>query len=364
MVLLFTSFLSLLTTVYGLTSSLQQVNNWSTASTNPTGVGMYLYKPTTVITPTPILVAAHYCGGTAQAYFSGTQYAAFADTYGYLVIYPNAPAVGSCWDVNTNATLSHNGGGDSLGIVSMVRYAVSNLGGDVNRAYITGTSSGAMMTNVLIGAYPDVFKGGSAFSGVPFGCFAGPYAWNTQCAMGELIMTPQQWGDLVRNAYPGYTGPRPKMQVWHGTADTTLYPQNFQEEVKQWTNVLNYSLTAQETNTNDPLPGYTRSIYGPSFQAILAQGVGHTVPEQANDVLTYFGLNAASPAPTTISTTIGPTGPTSTIFVPPATTVPPPTGVPTAAHWAQCGGIGFTGPTVCASPYTCQVSNAYWSQCL
>ncbi len=29
----------------------------------------------------------------------------------------------------------------------------------------------------------------------------------------------------------------------------------------------------------------------------------------------------------------------------------------TAAHWAQCGGIGYTGPTKCASPYTCVYSN-------
>jgi cellulose 1,4-beta-cellobiosidase len=35
-----------------------------------------------------------------------------------------------------------------------------------------------------------------------------------------------------------------------------------------------------------------------------------------------------------------------------------------ADHWAQCGGIGWTGPTTCKSPYTCKVSNAYYSQCL
>jgi acetylxylan esterase len=27
------------------------------------------------------------------------------------------------------------------------------------------------------------------------------------------------------------------MQIWHGTADNLLYPQNFFEEIKQWTNV-------------------------------------------------------------------------------------------------------------------------------
>ncbi len=29
----------------------------------------------------------------------------------------------------------------------------------------------------------------------------------------------------------------------------------------------------------------------------------------------------------------------------------------TAAHWGQCAGIGYTGCTVCAAPYTCQFSN-------
>nr|AGU16948.1 cellobiohydrolase I [Alternaria japonica] len=30
----------------------------------------------------------------------------------------------------------------------------------------------------------------------------------------------------------------------------------------------------------------------------------------------------------------------------------------------SCGGIGWTGPTTCASPYTCQKLNDYYSQCL
>ncbi|KAJ5715885.1 uncharacterized protein N7483_013066 [Penicillium malachiteum] len=35
-----------------------------------------------------------------------------------------------------------------------------------------------------------------------------------------------------------------------------------------------------------------------------------------------------------------------------------------AAHYAQCGGSGWTGATTCVSPYTCTVQNAYYSQCL
>jgi len=35
-----------------------------------------------------------------------------------------------------------------------------------------------------------------------------------------------------------------------------------------------------------------------------------------------------------------------------------------AAHYAQCGGTGFTGPTSCVAPFTCTVSSQYYSQCL
>lgn len=121
----------------------------------------------------------------------------------------------------STASLTHNGGGDSLTIVNMVKYAIANYGGDASRVYATGSSSGAMMTNVLAGAYPDVFKAGVVYAGVPDGCFyvAGATAgmatpgWNNACANGQSIQTAQAWGDLARSYYPGYTGARPKMQM-------------------------------------------------------------------------------------------------------------------------------------------------------
>lgn len=42
---------------------------------------------------------------------------------------------------------------------------------------------------------------------------------------------------------------------------------------------------------------------------------------------------------------------------------PTPTGG-VAQHWEQCGGNGWTGPTTCASPYTCTTVNQWYSQCL
>lgn len=237
---------------------------------------------------------------------------------GFIVIFPQSPSSGGCWDVSSTASLTHNGGGDSQTIVNMVKYAEANYGADSSKVYMTGSSSGAMMTNVLAGAYPDVFKAGTLYGGVPDGCFyvAGATAgqatpaWNSQCSSGKLIKTAVEWGNQVRGYYPGYSGARPKLtmyvpcalpSIWyifvnifinsyHGTIDTTLYYQNFLEELKQWSNVLGVSFTKNQTNV--PISGYTKEIYGDGSKlvGISAYNVGHTPPVRVADDLTWFGL--------------------------------------------------------------------------
>ncbi|KAF4633373.1 hypothetical protein G7Y89_g4748 [Cudoniella acicularis] len=343
--------------------TLQQVTSFGS---NPTGVGMYICVPAKLATKPAIIVAMHYCSGTAQAYYSGTAYASLAETYGFIVIYPNAPTSGGCWDVHTTETLTHNAGGDSLGIASMVRYTITTYGADTSKVFMTGTSSGAMMTNVLAGAYPDLFVAGAAFSGVPYGCFAGASAWNSQCAEGELIKTAQAWGDEARTGYPGYAGTRPRLQLWHGTVDTTLYYQNLIEANKQWSNVFGISWT--KNNTNTPLSGYTQMIYGDGTQyvAYSAVGVGHTVPVRESDVLNWFGITGSQFPSTGSGTTasVATTLQTSTTSAPVSTTTAPSTNTGTIDKYGQCGGEDWTGAGTCVAGTTCTYSNAYYSQCL
>ena len=97
--------------------------------------------------------------------------------YGFIVIYPSATRSGSCWDVSSSQALTRNGGSDPVSIMSMITYAEQHYNGDSSRVYVTGASSGAMMTDVLLGDYPDVFQAGAAFMGVPFGCFYTGTVW-------------------------------------------------------------------------------------------------------------------------------------------------------------------------------------------
>jgi acetylxylan esterase len=308
-------------------ASLVQVTNFGS---NPSGLQMYAYVPGSVSASPPILVALHQCTGSGPGFFSGTEFASLANQYGFIVIYPSATRSGSCWDVSSSQALTRNGGSDPVGIMSMITYAEQHYGGDPSRVYITGASSGAMMTDVMLGDYPDVFKAGSAFMGVPFGCFAGPGVdvWNSACADGQVTMTPQAWGNLARAGDPGYAGPRPRVQLWHGTADPTLNYVNFGEEIKQWTNVLGVSQTPASTDT--PQSGWTRTRYDDSagnaeVEAYSIAGAGHVLPEtgMAAFAIHFFGLDSKTPPTSPPPTSPPPTSP------PPAS--PPPASPPPAS---------------------------------
>lgn len=239
----------------------------------------------------------HWCHGSAQAAFSGSEWASLADTYGFIVLYPDSPnlepPLDKCWDVSSPQTLSHNGGGDSLGIISAVRWAVKEFHADVERIFVSGVSSGAMMTNVLLGSYPDVFAAGAALAGVAFGCFANPTGfdvWSNECATGQIIKTGKEWAEEVYAAYMEYKGFRPKMQVWHGTEDTVLYPQNLQEEIKQWTSVFGYSEVPLVVTESTPVANWTKFYYGEKFEAYKVGGVTHNIPKEEAIVMKWFDL--------------------------------------------------------------------------
>jgi len=78
---------------------------------------------------------------------------------------------------------------------------------------------------------------------------------------------------------------------------------------------------------------------------------------EANSSVTFSNIKFGD-----IGTTYTNTGAGSSSVPSGSTTAPAPSG--TQALYGQCGGIGWTGPTVCAAGSTCKVSSAYYSQCL
>ena len=295
-------------------ASLAQVTNFGN---NPSNLNMFIYVPDRVAARPALLVALHYCTGSAAAVANGQfhDYETAADQFGYVIVFPEATRSGNCFDVYSPQALQRGGGSDPVGIISMVNYAKSRYNVDPSRVYVSGVSSGAMMTNVMLAEYPDVFAAGSAFMGVPAGCFAttGGSTWNSQCANGQITKTAQQWGDLARSMDPGFAGARPRMQLWHGTADGTLNFHNFGEEIKQWTNVAGISQTPVVTDS--PSSGWTRTRYGNNtvtapVEGISVAGAGHVLPQSGMVAyaINFLGLNRTGSGGTPPPSTTSPAG--------------------------------------------------------
>jgi len=290
-------------------ASLQQVSNWG-ANGLPTDVSMYAYVPDKVAQNPPVLALVHYCGGTAQAVFGQAQGGGIvkaADQYGFIIVVPSS---GRCWDVVSNKTRTRDGGGDSHAIKQMITYALQTYQGNANRVYSTGDSSGGMMTELLLALYPDLFKAGAAFAGMPAGCRGANESgtgggYSSACAGGSVTHTPQEWGDIARMLAPGYAGHRPRVQLFHGDADSTIKYPNHTEAIKEWSNVLGLRVAPDTTATNVPLGSHqaTRQSWKNdcgyvTLDAFTSLGGDHGPSDalfKAEYVIPFLGLDKTGP---------------------------------------------------------------------
>ncbi|KAM0809769.1 hypothetical protein AB5N19_10116 [Seiridium cardinale] len=158
---------------------------------------MCVYVPDKVATNPLLVVVVHSCQSTAQSYSQNIKIPWKQGSYnkGYIT------------------SLSHPGGGDFQAMTNMIIYAIDKYNTDPTHIYVTGGSSGAMMSHVKASA--------------------------------------DQLKKVVLGVYPSNGGPRPKMQIWHGNDDSTLAPLNYQETIKQWTGVFD-GISAQGVGHSVP----------------------------------------------------------------------------------------------------------------
>jgi poly(hydroxyalkanoate) depolymerase family esterase len=282
-------------------ASLQQVSasTWTGGVANlPSDVLMYVYVPDKVATNPPILTLIHSCDSNASVVLGqAPDLKSAADKYGFIMVVPQSnPSSLRCWTTDSTQVWTRDKGGDSNAIKQMVVYALSKYQANADRVYAAGCSSGAMMTELLLGLYPDIFKAGASFAGMPAGCH-GPNdnssnatGYNGSCAGGNVNYTAQQWGDLVRAMDPGYAGHRPRLQLFHGDADSLISFKNMGYSEQQYINLLSLSTTATKTNTG------------------LTLGTHQATEQQWNNACGYLVLDA-------FDSINGDHGPSDTLFV-------------------------------------------------
>ncbi|MFD4567644.1 PHB depolymerase family esterase [Streptomyces sp. NPDC058467] len=319
---------------------------------NPGNLTMYEYAPVDLPANAPLVVALHGCTQSASDYHTHSGWQKFADQWAFDLVYPQTNSTNnssSCFSW-FDAGKDTRGKGEAASIKQMVDYAVAQHGSDPRRVYVTGLSAGGGMTADLLADYPDVFAGGAVDSGLPAQC-ATTLSGASSCQYGSLNLTPAQWGDKVRNSYPGHTGPWPRVAIWQGTSDTSVVPVNGTELRDQWTDVWGISQTA--SSTKSLVGNTTESIYDdadgqPAVALFSVSGMAHGLAvdpgsgaDQCGTAATYYIDTICSSYHTALFWGLdgsAPGGGTGTLPAPTGVTVTATTGTSISLSWNAVSG--------------------------
>ncbi|MFD9302011.1 PHB depolymerase family esterase [Streptomyces sp. NPDC060048] len=304
----------------GAAVSLERVGDFGA---NPGALNMYVYRPAALPARPPVVVALHGCTQSARVYADNSGLTELADRRGFLLVFAettSANNISQCFNW-FQSTDNRRGQGEAASIRQMAVHAASAYGADPARTFVTGLSAGGAMTSVMLAAYPDVFAAGAVIAGLPYDCTRDTGA--LACMSPGVDRSPAVWAQRVRDAYPSWTGPWPRLAVWHGDQDPKVVPRNADELRDQWTAL--HGLTTVPDRTTSIGPDATRHeeyLSGDGTVAVEVNrvpGIGHGTPVDpgtgpgqcgrtgtanfiasicSSDWITrFFGLDAAGPGP-------------------------------------------------------------------
>lgn len=165
--------------------------------------------------PRGLILMLHGCTQDADDFARGTAMAAYAEQFGFGVIYPSQSAKANtqrCWNW-FSASQQQRGSGECALLADLALDTAAAHGIDAARIYVAGLSAGGAMAAVLAHAYPNVFAGAGVHSGLPVGA-----ASNVQGALAAMRSGP--------TGNPTLAEPKVRTITFHGTGDTIVSPAN------------------------------------------------------------------------------------------------------------------------------------------
>jgi len=217
---------------------------------NPGRLAMLLHVPAGLKQRAPLIVLLHGCGQVAATFARETGWLTFADQFGVPLLLPEQAEEnnrGRCFNW-FRPMHTGRGSGEALSIRQMVAAAIEAVGSDPAKVFVAGLSAGGAMTAALLAAYPDVFAGGATVAGLAVGSASSISEALHRMSEAGPRRLPSEGADQIRSAGPvGYSGPWPRLSIWHGEADRVVDPDNAQLLAQQWSEVHGIDPTSVET---------------------------------------------------------------------------------------------------------------------
>ncbi len=326
---------------------LQQVTGFGS---NPGGLVMYKYVPANMPANAPLVVAMHGCTQTANDY-AQIGWNELAEKHKFYLVYPEQTTGNNgarCFNwagEYGDPTNTRRGEGENLSIKQMVDKMKADYSVDGTRVFVTGFSGGGAQTALMIATWPELFSAAGMLAGIPYLCTT-TFSEVSGCLSPGKNRTPAQWGKLVRDAYPTYTGAYPRVAILQGTQDSLVSTSNRTELLEQWSDVHGIDLTPDVSGT---LEGHAHKQYKDASGKILIEtvdvsGMGHGAPiDSASGCGTAgsYRLDVGFCSSKYLADFFGLTGP----VVPPQDLQPPTVNLTSPANGAGVNGVATVQAT-------------------
>ncbi len=347
----------------------------SSFGSNPGNLRMLKYVPAGVSNNAPLVVVLHGCTQTGTDY-EKSGWSAVADQHKFLIVYAEQNTANNslrCFNwagEYGDPTNLKRGEGENLSLKQMVDKMKADYSVDASRVFISGFSGGGAMAALMLAVWPDVFAGGSLFAGIPYNCTT-VYNEVSGCLNPGKDKPAATQGQLARDAFPGYTGPYPRVSIWAGSADSVVNPMNQTELLEQFSELHGIDRTpdAQDTAVGHPHREYKDAAGKTLVETYTITGMNHGTPVDpahgcgaagsylldvkvcgAELSAKFFGLTTVTPTdtvPPTVNLTSPPTGATVTSAVVLSAAAADNVGVTKVEFFANGNSLG----TDAAAPY-------------
>ena len=279
---------------------LARAGQWvnGTASTDFGTRNYKLWVPSALVRrkPVPLVMMLHGCMQKPEDLAAISGMNEIADRNSFLVVYPEQTAEANplrCWNWFDPKHQAREAGEPAL-LAAVIKQVQASNRIDAKRVFVAGISAGAAMAIVMGVAYPDLFSGIAACSGLEFK--AANSAESGLVAMKKAGADPKQQGLVAFRAINenlrGKSKHRMPVIVFQGYADPYVNPLNAEQVITQWAQTNDYLDDGKDNESfkNQParttqgsVPGgheFTKSVYTDRagrllMEKWLVKGLGH-----------------------------------------------------------------------------------------